>query len=109
MTSGELCPSCSGERLYNLTFKHDGACPLLLPEDSTQAADHDRLLGNRSSFVREATDTERTLAAWIGMPDIDRVTIDNPLTVKVDWVGTRRRLLRVGGRPWFDPDADTSP
>ena len=97
-----LCGRCE-------EFTVSAECGLLTAEDARQAADHEELLRCRGDFVRDTTPSEMILAEWLGVPGAKTISDNNPATVKVDSVGVRRRMRRVGGRPWFDPDADTSP
>lgn len=67
------CPECAAPRMVGhpagvLVFQHGAACSILAAEDSTKAADFDRLDVAPAGFQRQATPTEATLLAAIGVP-----------------------------------------
>jgi hypothetical protein len=88
------------------------AIPCVLASVSDASWWHDestaRLFGQHAATL-VAREHQAGTVEWVGMPDLDKISEANPLSCRVDWVGVRRRMFRVGGRAWFDPDADTSP
>lgn len=82
-TPTPVCPECAGPFLQGhpagpLTVQHTpGSCSLGLAQDSTSAADHERLADplGPDSPDRAPTDAETTLAAALGLPVPGVVTV----------------------------------
>jgi hypothetical protein len=81
-TPTPVCPTCSGPFLLghpsgDLTVQHRHPCPLGDAQDARQFADAEMVTGDYAppTFDRPATVTEVRLAAVLGLPAPDHVTV----------------------------------